>query len=172
MSSTGRGLARIANDYYPTPKWLVQAIISRLAVPHSILEPACGDGVIVDVLKESFPLATICASDIVTGDDFLKTVPNPTFDLIITNPPFSLAQQFVDRAMLWRRNEESQVAMLLRLNFLGARKRAAWWRSRPMPAVYVSPRRPRVLASTRMAGAAPTVVSTLGSCGEANRPGS
>lgn len=96
----------------------------------------------VNELARHFPREIIAATDITTGNDFLTSEPIEMFDLIITNPPFCLAQEFVDRAMLWRKCECSRVAMLLRLNFLGSSKRAAWWRSRPMPSIYVTPRRP------------------------------
>ncbi len=62
--------------------------------------------------------------------------PKP-FDVCIGNPPYSLAQEFVDRALGCSR----VVAFLLRLNFPGSRKRAAWLR-RSTPSVYVLPRRP------------------------------
>lgn len=143
MSSTGRGLPRVENDFYPTPKWLTRAIVPKITNrPDHIFEPACGKGAIVDVMAEAFPKAAIVERDLVNGFDFLTAEPLSRFDLIITNPPFSLAQEFIERAMLWRRDESSLVVMLLRLNFLGSQKRAEWWRSRPMPAVYVTPRRP------------------------------
>lgn len=143
MSSTGRGLPREANDFYPTPKWLTRAIVPKVTNnPYTIFEPACGTGAIVDVMREAFPEAYVYATDLTTGQDFLTTPPRREFNLIITNPPFSLAQEFIDRAMLWRRDSSSLVVMLLRLNFLGSQKRAEWWRSRPMPAVYVTPKRP------------------------------
>jgi hypothetical protein len=59
------------------------------------------------------------------------------FDVCIGNPPYSLAQEFAERAIGCSR----VVAFLLRLNFLGSQKRAAWLRKHT-PSVYVLPRRP------------------------------
>ena len=64
------------------------------------------------------------------------------YDIVLTNPPYSLAQEFVDHAMKFRRTELSLVAMLLRINFLGSKKRAKWLRENT-PTVAVSPRRPQ-----------------------------
>lgn len=128
-----------------TPEWLVEPILNRL-MHHpisEILEPACGDGAVVRILQRRFPHAEIVATDIAHGRqfDFLTMQPHPRFDLIITNPPCSLALEFVKRAMLWRHSGLSHVAMLLRLGFLARQKRASWLRKHT-PSLYVSPRRP------------------------------
>ncbi len=143
MSATNRGKPRVALDFYPTPRWLTQAIVPYLGSPLTILEPACGECAIVNVLREAFPAAGVMAFDIAppTGIDFLAEDPEPTYDLIITNPPYSLAQEFVERAKLWRASERSLIVMLLRVNFLGSQKRGKWLRVNT-PSVYVSPRRP------------------------------
>lgn len=144
MSSTNRGATRTPNDFYPTPDWLTAAICPYLGNPQTIFEPACGEGAITRVLRAYFPASVIQGSDILFGpeQDFLQMRPQPVYDLIITNPPFSLAKEFIDCALGWRRTEESLVVMLLRLNFLGSQDRAPWWRARPLPSVYVTPRRP------------------------------
>ena len=149
MSSTNRGLERIANDVYPTPDWLTRAILPALRKrlpkgPISVLEPACGSKqAIAEVIRTAWPHAQVTCSDIVEpwSSDFLTLQPSPTFDLVITNPPFYAALEFVQQALRWRRTETSVVAMLLRLNFLGSQKRAPWLRAH-MPSVYVSPKRP------------------------------
>jgi len=103
-----------------------------------ILEPAAGDGAIVRVLERFFPEAQIDAGDISTEQDFLKhDYPGP-YHLIITNPPYCRAIEFVQRALSLR-HPNGLVAMLLRLNFLGSQERARWLRENP-PSVYVSPR--------------------------------
>ncbi len=159
MSAANRGSKRQPNDLYETPEWLTEALIPELAERfddrftrpegHLIttLEPAAGNGAIVRVLERSGLIGTVDAYDLVAAPnigqwDFLTAAPEPVYDLIITNPPFSLAQQFIERSMLWRKNEKSVVAMLLRVNFLGSRKRAKWLRAMP-PGVFVTPKRPQ-----------------------------
>lgn len=145
MSATNRGAVRVVNDRYPTPAWLTEAVVpivrQRVGPAPSILEPACGDGAIVEVLERAFPLARVRGFDIADGTDFLTEPPRSDYDLIITNPPFSRAREFIDRAKLWRRDERSVVAMLLRVSFLGSQSRAKWLRT-DLPSLYVTPRRP------------------------------
>lgn len=145
MSATGRNLAgneRQATDFYATPPWLVRAILPCLRVtPHRILEPAAGDGAIVRELRAAYPSARIDEYELTRGADFLAKEPRPEYDLVITNPPYALAERFVRHALRFRRSHESEVVMLLRLNFLGGQKRAAWLRA-CTPCVFVSPRRP------------------------------
>jgi hypothetical protein len=146
MSATNRGAERAILDDYPTPDWLIEAIIPKVQElkPRRILEPACGrKKAIVNILRRDVPKALVDYFDIVSpwGKDFLATEPEPIYDIIITNPPFVLAQQFIEHALKWRRNDKSAVIILLRINFLGARKRGEWLREHT-PSVYVSPRRP------------------------------
>ncbi len=143
MSATNRGAVRREQDHYETPTWLTEAIIPilRLYNPSRILEPAAGGGAIVRVLQRSFPDAAIDSGDIATGQDFLVHDYSPTYDLIITNPPYSLALEFIQRGLELRRTDDAAVCMLLRLNFLGSQSRAVWLR-RHTPSVHVSPRCP------------------------------
>jgi predicted RNA methylase len=51
-----------------------------------------------------------------------------TPSLIICNPPYSKAQEFIDQAFKWQRTDHTTItAVLLRLNFLGSQKRKDWW---------------------------------------------
>lgn len=149
MSATNRVTPRIKNDSYPTPEWLTEAIIPVLQKrlgenfnSASVLEPACGAGQMLRVLKKHWPNAV--GTDLVGSPpvDFTTAPAEPKYDLIITNPPYLYAEQFVRRAMEWRRNENSIVAMMLRINFLGSKKRARWLRE-CLPAIYVTPKRPK-----------------------------
>jgi hypothetical protein len=76
------------------------------------------------------------------------------FDLVITNPPFALAMEFVEEALSITRFG-GMVAMLLRLPWLASQKRAPWLR-RHTPSVYVLPKRPSFYE-----GAPPTPQPTL-----------
>ena len=57
-------------------------------------------------------------------------------DLIITNPPFSLALSFITKALRDVRPDGLVIA-LLRLNFLGSMKRQPFWKSRMPITIYV-----------------------------------
>jgi hypothetical protein len=156
MSSTNRGSERQTADNYPTPAWCVHRLLEAVPLPHDglCLEPAFGDGAIVRAinsmvgLKRSWlgvdirPECSNAANAL--GVRFLDanflaaaTLSGKRFSLAITNPPYSLAQQFIERCL-----EVAKVtAMLLRLNYLGSAKRAAFMRANP-PDVYVLPNRP------------------------------
>jgi hypothetical protein len=151
VSATNRGASRRPQDFYETPVWLTEAIIPILQEhlfpieDPRILEPAAGQGAILQVLEDAFPHAVIHSGDITTGQDFLTYPYDRYYDLIITNPPYSLALEFIQRAMEFRHshhhNHHPIICMLLRVNFLGAQKRARWLREHT-PSIYVSPRRP------------------------------
>jgi hypothetical protein len=102
-------------DDFPTPMWATRALIEHvlkpldLALPgHIVAEPAAGRGYMARALAEYFD--TVWASDIhqyVEGaavSDFLTDPCGPTpdgsgaADWIITNPPFRLFTEFVERA--------------------------------------------------------------------------
>lgn len=153
MSSTNRGAVRNEADFYATPEWCVDAILPLLALGGPILEPAVGEGVIVRRLLAHDMMASVTMVDI---EDRLAGVPPDRFHLydflawskmnpgrfgtVITNPPYSLAMEFV-QAALDVTEPGGEVVMLLRLNFLGSQKRATWLRENP-PDVYVLPKRP------------------------------
>ncbi len=153
MSATNRGAKRAARDFYPTPQWLIDAflweyMLLRAGLLDSVLEPACGDGRILRAARKVWPDATTVGIDIAPGiidddvmtGDFLSMEPVVTFDLVVTNPPFSLAREFVDHAMKFTR-PGGAVAMLFGLNFLGSQARGPWMR-KLNPSVWVTPRRP------------------------------
>lgn len=132
------------HDFYPTPREAVVSLLSieREYMPVSVIEPACGDGAIVNPLREAG--YNVTASDIVDRgcpdavvSDFLSGHYEPSGAGVVTNPPFRLAQQFVDEAL----RISPYVAMLLRLPFLESTGRMDWFRTTPLARVHVSSRR-------------------------------
>jgi hypothetical protein len=76
------------------------------------------------------------------GDYLLhKFPPKGRPDVIITNPPFALAQHFIAKAL-----EDVQphglVVMLLRLNFFGSEKRREFWEANMPFVTYIHAKRP------------------------------
>jgi hypothetical protein len=129
--------------------------------PPRIIEPCAGRGAIIGacnaaglraewtaneddydraqgILQSGLTAADRCfTSDFLTWPRHGSGLPSDRFDYIITNPPFSLAQEFVEKAM----GVADVTVMLLRLNFLGSQKRAKFLRSN-MPDVYILSKRP------------------------------
>jgi hypothetical protein len=134
---------RRALDAYGTPSNVIEPMRQYLRPyqPRRILEPACGDGAIVRILKREFPLAEIVVGDVSSGQDFLRhDYGGELFDLVMTNPPFALALEFVQRALRLR-SKGGAVVTLLRLNFLASNKRADFMRAN-IPSLYVISDRP------------------------------
>lgn len=143
MSSTHRGAKRKERDMYPTPSWCTEMIVEQIVwgVHPFILEPCSGDGAIVDVIVEKLPSFEITQLDIVHGDDndFLKfDFKTQKFDFVITNPPFSLAQEFIDKAL----KVANCVIMLLPYGFHGSEGRYEWWTQHEPTAQHTLSKRP------------------------------
>jgi len=153
MSSTGRGATRRPNDDYQTPPRAIDALLHHVRPFGRVLEPCRGSGNIYRALENCRPRVTLLDwCELAEGRDFFDLEAPPRFyDWIVTNPPFSLAQEFIDRSLLLATN----VVMLLRLNFLESEVRREWWQTRLPTAIYVLSQRPGFLdaAGNRIGGA-------------------
>ena len=94
-------------DDFPTPPWATRALIEHVIGDcwgnYRVTEPACNRGHMVKPLSDSF--YAVDAFDIhdygcgfVTKDYLLEQNMPPT-DWTITNPPFKLAEQFIQTAL-------------------------------------------------------------------------
>lgn len=146
MSATNRGDVRRERDAYQTPVWAVEAIVREIAwgTCPRVLEPCAGDGVISNYIDLKIGHAEVTAFDIepsssrMKQQDFLEYSHWWPFDFCITNPPFSLAKEFIDKAL-----EVSNCAiMLLPKSFDGSVGRKEWWQRHPPTAEYTLSRRP------------------------------
>lgn len=116
MSQRDSGYARVAFDQYETPEWATAALLPRIPKGSLIWEPACGSGKMARVLRAHY------TSDIQTGTDFL-TCDGKDVTVIATNPPYSLATEFIQRALALMEPQNGMVAMLLRTDFDHAKSR-------------------------------------------------
>ena len=137
MSSTNRGANRVENDKYNTPALTINSLLDVLRIEpyYTFLEPCRSTGTIYNALH--LPTRQKLWAEIDYGIDYLVT-PYPHSDLIITNPPFSLALEFLRKSL----TEADSVWYLLRLNFLGSQKRKAFWNANPPTHVLVLSERP------------------------------
>lgn len=135
MSATNRGAKRAERDLYPTPRDAFLPLIPYIKeLDCSVWEPACGDGRLIEMMQAAGIRAD--GTDIAKGDDFLKD--DSRENCIVTNPPFSLAFEFCKHAV----KKSNRVFLLLRLNFLGSGKRAAWFKEHEPAALFVLSKRP------------------------------
>lgn len=128
MSSAGRAV-RKERDFYPTPEWAVKLLVKRLALRSTdvFLEPARGDGVIYNL----FSAAQKKWAELADGVDYLSNELDLSADVIVTNPPFLLFEEFIKAAIDRDLKPRGTVAMLLRVNALGSHMRYLFWSEYP-----------------------------------------
>ena len=131
--------ARKPADLYPTPIDCTYSLLPHIAdlLPADalVLEPACADGMMVRPLEEfGYRVDGYDLRPDVTGGQggFDFTEPDTVFeqagsyDAVITNPPFAIAEKFIRRAI-----EEAPVAvMLLKAQYWNTKNRKKLFRTR------------------------------------------
>lgn len=170
MSATGRkranGTATVRDplDYYRTPAYAIDAILPHLREPRVWLDPGCGDGAIAERVIARWPSARGIGVELdaaraqaasarlrcpVWRDDFLRRgalwEPDGGVDLVIGNPPYKQALEFLRRSLELVAPTRGEVAFLLRVGFLEAERgseRDELLEEHP-PDVYLLAKRPR-----------------------------
>lgn len=143
MSSTNRGYDRHVADYYVTPQKPIMQFLGLFLSDEGInrpdrmkwLDPCCGGDEYNEpsysnvIMREFQPreIVTIDIRDNSHADykqSFFDYNPNEQDkpDIIISNPPFYLAEEFI-RKGLEIVSDGGYVIMLLRLNFFGSAQR-------------------------------------------------
>jgi hypothetical protein len=134
--ATHRRLAESGPDFYPTPRWGTLALLDHEKFQGSILEPCCGDGSMVNVLREGgYWVEASDKYDRNFGErrDFFDIT--ALQDNIVTNPPFGIAEDILDHALSLA---SSKVCLLLRTAFLESQRRyRKFFRDRPPARVLV-----------------------------------
>lgn len=131
--------SRAEQDFYATDPKAVDLLLDEEVFTLRILEPACGAGHISEKLKERSYF--VHSSDIVNRGyrswrvrDFFSI--EEWDDDIITNPPYSQAQEFIEHALKITK-PWMKIAMLLKLQFLEGKKRKEFFKKHPPKIVYV-----------------------------------
>lgn len=128
---------REKDDFYPTPRDGIEALLAVETFTGPIWEPACGDGAISSVLAEHG--YDVVSSDLVDRGygiprvDFLMEW-KPLAPNIITNPPFKYVEPFMRKSLDLT---TGKVALLLRLACLEGKERGLIYRSTPLARVWV-----------------------------------
>jgi hypothetical protein len=124
-------------DFYPTPDWATAALIDNEPFEGRIWEPACGDGTMARVLRNTG--CPVDASDLYDrgygeiGVDFLNQ--SRIIENIVTNPPYNSAEGFVEAGL---RQSTHKLCLLLRLAFLeGANRQRKIFAKSPPNRVWV-----------------------------------
>jgi hypothetical protein len=131
------------SDCYDTPPEAVRALLEAEHLPNRIWEPCVGRGAVADVLKAAGH--EVVGTDLHDygigypgGIDFLmEHAAPPGVDTIVTNPPFMLAQQFVEKAL----ELVPRTFFLLRLAFFESQRRTHILENVGLARIYVFRRR-------------------------------
>ncbi len=111
------------DDHYPTPLQAIDPLMRAIVLPHRVWEPACGEGHISRAMEaRGHEVVSTTLTDRgygETGIDFLSES-KLRAPAIVTNPPFSLDDEFVRHALDL---QPDVAAFFLRLKYLcGARR--------------------------------------------------
>lgn len=118
MSSTNRGGKRRPHDAYNTPSWVTGLLLREVIgegvlARKTVLDPGAGEGaILVEVLRRE-PRAVVRGIEIQPADvcvphpDVSRVIERASFlaasvapvDVVIMNPPFSLALEFTTKAL-------------------------------------------------------------------------
>jgi hypothetical protein len=135
------------NDFYATPpkttKEFLNKTYSIFENVKLIHEPCCGQGHLSEVLKDYFD-CTIISTDLVdrgysfSGIDFLTDDISHKADLIITNPPFSLVNDFIEVGL---EKTNRYLVYLCKIQLLETVGRKELLENSPLKYVYVHSKR-------------------------------
>lgn len=130
MSKKDSGYERRERDLYETPETPTRALLPHIpAGVGRVWEPACATGKIVRVLQSAG--YEVFGSDISKDWNFFQCGVNVIGDstqLILTNPPYSHAQQFIEHALSL---PVRVVIMLLPIEFDSAKTRKHLFKDNP-----------------------------------------
>ena len=126
---------RANQDYYATHPISTHLILEVEEVIYPALEPACGEGHISRLLQ-----GDVTSNDLIDrgygngGINFLTWNPDREYKTVITNPPFSLFTEFMEKSL----DVASKKVMLFgKLQALEGQRRATKMQKTPLKYVYV-----------------------------------
>lgn len=160
MPSAPKQAPRREADFYATPSWVTKSLLKSytLVLPAKIVECCAGDGAISNEIIKEYGLLpdyidliqyelrpeeerNLSEFGEVNIGDFLEVnVIDKDVNYVITNPPFSLAQEFIEHCLYLYPNAE--LIFLLPLSFLGSNKRHNFWKSVPLNGIKILSHRP------------------------------
>ena len=138
-SSHARGERQI-DDYYATDPKAIDYLLKVESFQKNIVEPACGEGHLSKKLIENG--YKVRSTDLIYrgygkgGINFFKEIRLLNAD-IITNPPYKLAQRFVEHGNTLL-SDGGKMALFLKVQFLEGKARKIMFKKYPPKKVYIS----------------------------------
>jgi hypothetical protein len=153
------GYERQEGDFYPTPAWVTECLLSSVSLRGPIWEPCCGDGALAKVLSAAGH--EVVSTDLVDrgfgrgGVDLLQTSEMPDgCRALVTNPPYgdggarsrtgkaSLQMlAFTEHTIRLAQQAQGQLALLVRFQWIAGRRVASLLTEASMQSVIVLTRR-------------------------------
>ncbi len=131
-------------EHFETPEWAAYKILRREILTEQVLDPCCGKGVLAQfALYAGYNVETNDIYPWVNGIDSIQDFLSPNYKplyngvhpfTVFMNPPFSLADKFVDKSFeLGAR----KVVCFQRLAWWESQKRREFWEKTPPNRVYI-----------------------------------
>lgn len=148
LAGTSTTRDRVDEDYYATPYNSTEALFNNVKFEGKFLEPCVGGGHISEIIKKYYPNNEVIGYDLVdrgypdtiVSDYLTNDFGEDKYDSIITNPPYSLAQEFLEKSMSII-NKKGKIAMFLKIQFLEGVARKEMFNKYPPKYVYVFTKR-------------------------------
>lgn len=148
LAGKSQSRERVEDDYYATnPKALDMLFASEPFGSGSYLEPCAGEGHLSKRIIKLVPDAQVDSIDItdrgldgVIVADFLEYETDKRYDYLITNPPYSLGKEFVEKGLTLLK-DGGKMAMFMKIQFLEGEKRKVLYKNNPPKYVYVFTKR-------------------------------
>lgn len=123
-------------DNYYTPDYAVYPLLEFLPPTPLIVWECCDPGrsKITYVLKEKG--YNVISTDITTGFNFLEDKPNFKFDMLVTNPPYSLKNEFLKKCYEYNK----PFALLLPITTLEGIERGKMFREKGISVIVLDKR--------------------------------
>src|SRR5437868_15367548 len=85
------------NQNYSTTEYAIRPLLDFIPKNYTIWEPCCGKENISNLFRKHN--YNVISTDICTEIDFLNSEPKDKYDIIVTNPPFKLKDEFIERCI-------------------------------------------------------------------------
>jgi hypothetical protein len=131
MAQRNSGYERRRLDHYATPPWPVHALVDHVSLRGITWEPCADRGQVCKVLEER-GLKTV-GSDIeprapdIMALDFLSGKKPARYMNIVTNPPYAIADEFIQQGLLHIGSTGGKLCLLLPSDFDYAKGRSRFF---------------------------------------------
>jgi len=126
--------------FYTEPMWVPKRLFDNEPFVGTVLDPACGTGVIPDAAR-AMGYPTIATDIVDRGYEHFDGVEDffccdRRVDNIVCNPPYAISRQFTLHALILARRKVAMIWLLRRLNA------AHWLQATPLARIYLLTPRP------------------------------